>query len=286
MIKLLSANFLRLRKNRVFWGAMVCCIALGVLAALGEFQAQVSMGADLSVPEVAQYKALLERQFFEYAAFIGILAGAFTPLFFGTEYSDGAIRNKIIVGQSRLSIYFANLITDFAASLACMASYMLSCLAVGTPLLGWFTKPASLILTAVGGSVLMLAAFCAIFTFVTMNISRKSNAVVVCVLGVFLIFILAIYLYSRLDAPEFIEGYTLSINGEIVAMEPEPNPNYLTGAKREVYQFIFDLLPTGQSIQYTGLIFTDPARLMGLSAAVAVLFSGVGAALFRRKDLK
>ena len=151
MTKLLSANLLRLWKNNTFWCSLGVCVGLGALAALGEFRFQVGMGADLSLPEVAQAKALLEGQFFEYAAFIGILAAEFISLFIGTEYSDGAIRNKIVVGRSRLSIYFANLITGFAASLLCMAGYMLSCLAVGAPLLGWFTKPAPLLLCAIFG---------------------------------------------------------------------------------------------------------------------------------------
>lgn len=286
MTKLLSANFLRIRKTSLIWGSLGVCAGLGALAALGEFRFQVSVGADLSIPEVAQYKALLEKQFFEYASFIGILAAEFISLFLGTEYSDGAIRNKITVGHSRLSIYFANLITGFLASLACMAGYMLSCLAVGAPLLGWFTKPAPLLLCAIAGSMVMLAAFCAIFTFVTMNCSKKSTSVVICLLGVFALLLAAVYLNGRLDAPEFITGYELSVSGEIVDAVPEPNPNYLTGAKREVYQFLYDLLPTGQSIQYTTLSFADPARLMGLGLAVTAVFTGAGAALFRRKDLK
>lgn len=286
MRNLLSANFLRLRKNMPFWVSVAVCVVLGALAAFGEFRFQVSTGADLSVPEVSQYKALLEGQFFNYASFIGILAAALIALFLGTEYSDGAIRNKVMTGHSRLSIYFANLITGFAASLACMAAYMASCLAVGAPLLGWFTKPASLLLTAIVGSVVMLAAFCAIFTFVTMNVSRKSTSVTICLLSAFLALFLAVYLYARLDAPEFIEGYELSVNGEIVLAEPEPNPQYLRGMEREVYQFAFDLLPAGQSLQYTGLIFTDPVRLMAMSLAVAALFTAAGTALFRKKDLK
>lgn len=286
MIKLLSANFLRLRKTNLIWGSLGVCVGLGALAALGEFRFQVGTGADLSVPEVAQYKALLEKQFFEYAAFIGILAAEFISLFLGTEYSDGAIRNKITVGHSRVSIYLANLITGFAASLMCMAGYMLSCLAVGAPLLGWFVKPAPLLLSAIFGSILMLAAFCAIFTFVAMNCSKKSTSVVICLLGVFALLLAAVYLNGRLDAPEFITGYEMSVNEEIVEAVPEPNPNYLTGAKREVYQFLYDLLSTGQSLQYTMLNFTDPARLMGLAAAVCAVFTAAGAALFRRKDLK
>lgn len=286
MTKLLSANFLRLRKTNLIWGSLGVCIVLGALAALGEFRFQVSMGTDLSVPEVAQNKALLEGQFFEYTAFIGVLSAAFISLFLGTEYSDGAIRNKIVVGHSRLTIYFANLITGFAASLTCMAGYMLACLAVGAPLLGWFTKPAALLLTAVAGSALMLAAFCAIFTFVTMNCSKKSTSVVICLLGVFVLLFAAVYLNGRLDAPEFITGYEMSVNGQIVEAVPEPNPDYLTGTKRAVYQFLYDLLPTGQSLQYTMLNFTEPGKLIGLSGLVCAVFTGAGAALFRRKDLK
>ena len=285
MTKLLSANFLRLRKTNLIWGSIGICVVLGALAALGEFQFLVSTGTDLSVPEVAQYKAPLDKQFFQYASYIGILAAVFIPLFFGTEYSDGAIRNKVMTGHSRVAIYLVNLITGFAASLMCMAGYMLSCLVVGTPLLGWFTKPYSLILTAIFGSVLMLAAFCAIFTFVTMNISRKSTSVLICVLGVFLLLILALYLFSRLDAPETYQGLEMNSAGEMVWQE-YPNDQYISGTKREIYQFIYDLLPAGQSLQYTGLIFTDPGRLMVMSLALSVLFTGAGAALFRRKDLK
>ena len=286
MIKLLSANFLRLRKTNLIWGSLGVCVGLGALAALGEFRFQVSVGADLNVPEVAQAKALLEGQFFEYAAFIGILAAEFISLFLGTECSDGAIRNKIAVGHSRVSIYFANLITGFAASLICMAGYMLSCFAVGAPLLGGFTKPAPLLLCAIAGSVVMLAAFCAIFTFVTMNCSKKSTSVVICLLGAFVLLIVAVVINARLEAPEFIQGYEMSVNGQVVGAVPEPNPMYLRGTERAVYQFLYDLLPTGQSLQYAMLSFTNPAKLMGLAAAVCAVFSAAGAALFRKKDLR
>lgn len=284
MTKLLSANFLRLRKNKAFWAAVAVCVFLGVGAAVGEFRFQVSLGADLSAPEVAQYKALLEGQFFEYAAFIGMLAAALISLFLGTEYSDGCLRNKIITGCSRTAIYFANLITGFAASLMCMVCYMLSCLAVGAPLLGWFTKPASLLVSAIVGSVFMLAAFCSMFTFLTMNFSRKSTSVVVCLLGVFILLVAAAVLNARLEAPEFITDYILTVDG-IDMTEPRPNPQYLRGMEREIHQFLYDLLPTGQSLQYTMLSFSNPLRLMGLAAAVTATFSAAGAALFRRKDL-
>ena len=281
MRNLLSANFLRLRKSMLFWGCLILMLLLGAGFSLYCF-------LDRRTYETfgVGYVSNLDPVLFRYALLVGILMAVFVPLFFGMEYSDGAIRNKLVVGHSRLSIYFANLITGFAASLLCIAGYMLSCLAVGVPLLGWFTKPAPLLLATIAGSALMLAAFCAIFTFVAMNSSKKSTSVVVCLLGVFLLLFAAVYLNVRLEAPEFIQGYEMSVNGEIVNSVPEPNPHYLRGTARTVYQFLYDLLPTGQSLQYTMLSFTEPLRLMGLAAAVTALFSAAGAALFRRKDLK
>lgn len=276
MRDLLSANLLRLKKNNAFWGAIGVSFGLALATVIDVYRVAQTFGGTTSV----------DAELFKYAAFIGILAAELIPLFFGTEYSNGAIRNKLIVGQSRLSIYFANLITGFAACVLCSAAYMLGCMALGIPLLGWFTQPPALLFTALIGSLLMTAAFCAIFTFVTMNCAKKSTSVVICLLGTFAAFIWAFVIHSMLEAPEFIQGYEMSVNGQVVNAVPEPNPNHLTGLKREVYQFLFDLLPSGQSIQYCSLVLSDPVRLMGLAAAVCVVFTGAGAALFRRKDLK
>ena len=157
---------------------------------------------------------------------------------------------------------------------------------VGVPLIGGLDLPAPLTAAALLGSLLMTAAYCAISTFITMNCSKKATSAVVCLLGVFLLLIAAIMTLSMLDAPEFIQGYVMSIDGQIVDTKPEPNPAYLTGMKREVYQFFYDLMPTGQGIQYSNVNFTNPSRLMGLAAVIFAAFTGAGAALFQRKDLK
>ena len=278
MTRLLSANFMRLWKNNAFWGSIGVSFGMGLFMVVDSWRsAQESGGA---------WSSTVDAELFKYAAFIGILAAELIPLFLGTEYSDGAIRNKMVVGHSRLSIYFANLITGYTACLLCSAAYMLGCVALGVPLLGWFTQPPALLLTALAGVLLMTAAFCAIFTFVAMNCAKKSTSVVICLLGAFAAFIGAIVIHSMLEAPEFIQGYELSMGGQVVSAPPEPNPNYLTGAKREVYQFLYDLLPSGQSVQYCSLQLTDPPRLMGLALAVCAVFTAAGAALFRRKDLK
>ena len=276
MTKLLSANLLRLRKSHLFWGTVVLSFGFGAFMCVTRFLEHLNYSFEVSLSSV----------FFGYAMVVGVVMAAFIPLFFGTEYSDGAIRNKLTVGHSRIAVYFANLITSLGVAVVCFAAYLLACIVVGGPLIGGLDLPAPLTAAALLGSLLMTAAYCAISTFITMNCSKKATSAVVCLLGVFLLLIAAIMTLSMLDAPEFIQGYVMSIDGQIVDTKPEPNPAYLTGMKREVYQFFYDLMPTGQGIQYSNVNFTNPSRLMGLAAVIFAAFTGAGAALFQRKDLK
>lgn len=275
MTKLLSANFLRLWKSNLFWGSMGVSFGMAVFMVLDTYRSAQQFGRATSS----------DSELFKYAVFIGILAAALIPLFLGTEYSDGAIRNKVATGCSRTDIYFANLITAFTACVLCSAAYIAGCVGLGVPLLGWPTQSPALLLTVLLGTLLQMAAFCSIFTFVAMNCSRRSVSVVICLLGVFLLLMLSLSIAGRLGAPEYISDYILTADG-IDMTEPQPNPQYLRGTARAVYQFLYDLLPTAQGAEYSGLTFTDPVRLMAMSLVLSALFTGSGAALFRRKDLK
>ena len=51
----------------------------------------------------------MDKMMLNYINIIGLFMAMFTSLFIGTEYDYGTIRNKIIVGHSRTSIYFSNL---------------------------------------------------------------------------------------------------------------------------------------------------------------------------------
>ena len=50
----------------------------------------------------------IDNGFFGCALFIGIVMAVFCSLFIGTEYSEGTIRNKIIIGQKRGAVYLSN----------------------------------------------------------------------------------------------------------------------------------------------------------------------------------
>ena len=274
MTKLLSANLLRLRKSMLFWGCLILMLLLGAGFTLQRYWEQIAYA------EFGQL-SYLDEVLFRHGLLIGIATA-----FFGIEYSDGAIRNKMVVGHSRLSIYFANLITAAASSLAFCAAYILAVLALGVPLLNGVRLTAVQCALLMLGTLVLSAAFSALYIFVAMLCARKAASAVVCILGVFLLLFAGIYISARLSAPEFLTEYSIADDGQVVEEEPEPNPQYPRGLEREVYQFLYDFLPGCQSIQYGDMSAENPALLAAYSLIILTVSTGAGAALFRRKDLK
>lgn len=77
----------------------------------------------------------LDNGFFARALFIGIILAVFCSLFIGTEHNDRTIRNKIIVGQKRETIYLSNMITCSVIAITMCIVFFVPYLSVGIPLL-------------------------------------------------------------------------------------------------------------------------------------------------------
>ena len=273
MRNLLAANFFRLKRSLLFWGILAFSFCAGTLISFNYYE----MSQQESIP--------LDGAFFSYPILACILTAVFIPLFFGREYSDSTIRNKIAMGRPRPLIYAANLLTGMAASALFCAAYMAVVLAAGIPLVGPLETAPELTALIILGSLAALAAFCALFTLVVMNCSKKSTAAVVCVLGTFLLLVAAIYLRSRLLSPEYLNG-SWNADGEFIPGVPVPNPQYLGGTQRMVFALLYSLLPSSQVIEFASQQAQDPGRMLLYSLAVIVLTTAAGTLLFRKKDLK
>lgn len=274
MSKLLSANFMRLRRSKVLLGGAIFMAVLGAFIPFNVWRQNAPYG----------YSVPLDRVFFGYTLLIGVVLAVFISLFMGTEYSDGAIRNKLVVGHRREAIYMANLVTGMAASVLLALVYIVAVAAVGVPLLGPLTVGASVIIPTLVGTLLMMAAFCGLLTLVSMTCSSKAVAAIINILGVVVLLLLASFVKAHLDAPEFITTYSL-IDGALVDAL-EPNPQYLEGIARTVYEFIYDFLPAGQAIQYSSMSAVHLWQMPLYSLVITVLSTAAGVLLFRRKDLK
>ena len=271
MTNLLSAHLFRLRKNRLFW---LCLLLSAAAGAWQPIQTSLEYGRQQSVDMI----------FFVYTMLIGLLLSVFLPLFFGAEYSDGAVRNKLAAGHTRLSVYLANLtVSAFAASLFC-GVYVLLTTAVGVPLLGAPKAPAQVLITLLF-SLLTAAAWCAVDALVIQNCSRKAVSAVSCMLLYLGLFLFAAWVFGRLEAAEFYPGYSLTAEGQMTT-EMIPNPSYLTPDQRPLYEFLLDLNPVGQAMQYINVAVARPVQLALCSLGAVAVTTIAGAALFRRKDLK
>ena len=130
-----------------------------------------------------------------------------------------------------------------------------------------------------------ILAYASVFLMLSMLITKKANAAVIALLVCLLLFGLAIVIQGKLEAPEYISAYSLTVDG-IEQTEPEPNPKYLQPEARRVYQCLLELLPTGQSMELFIMNPVNPLFMVLSSIAVSVAATLSGIFLFRKKDLK
>lgn len=276
MSRLLFANAARLKRYRVLWGCAAVMLAFVLMRIGMQYREHVKFG----------FETNLDQLMFGYTFLIGILLAVFCSLFFGTEYSDGTIRNKLIIGYSRSEIYFTNLITSITVSFLLCLVYLAAAAAIGIPLFGAAEAGAGTILKLVFGTLVLSVTFCSLFTMLSMVCGNKTAVAVISILLVVVLFLAAAYLNSMLDAPEFLTGYEMDAAGNLVESKPIPNPNYLTGTKREIYEFLYDFLPSGQAAQYMMMAVKHFWKLQLYGVLITAVSTGAGVFFFERKDIK
>ena len=277
MRRLLSAGLAGLRKNKVLWA----CILGAFLSSLCIILNGARRNALFSVDRP------LDHYFFNFLPMVGFLWAAFSGLYVGADYDHGLLRNKLVVGHTRVSVYLANLAVSIAAAILVLAAWFVGGLA-GIPFLGSWSMSWPQLVCVLGLSLLTTASFCAILMAVEMSIpSRAISAVVSLGLALGLLFC-ASSLYNALCEQEFIEGYVF-VNGAIQPGATTPNPNYVAaGTKRTLFLTLLNVLPTGQHI----LIADNDWGMMNLplmaggSLGLAVLATLGGLMVFRRQNIK
>ena len=271
---LLRANFSRLWRSASFW------VALAVMFGTGVFELTVGMNARRQGNPVP-----LDNRYMLFVLMSGVVLAAFCSLFVGAEYSDGTIRNKIAVGHSRANLYLANLVACAAAGVLVCLGYILPITAAGVPLMGGFELPLPSILWFTLCALLMTASLCAVFTMAALLNQNKAVVAVICISLAYFLLFLGIYLNSRLTEPAVIPAREYIENGQILVQEAMPNPSYVQGIKRTIFEILYDL-PGCQAVQLVATAEACPVRLPLVSLGTIAVSTGIGLALFWRKDLK
>lgn len=131
----------------------------------------------------------------------------------------------------------------------------------------------------------MVGAWSAIFTLISLLTTNKAYGVVFCILLWLGLTFLGSYFYNVLSEPEMQSGAIVTMEG-ITIGEPTLNPNYVSGIKRHVYEFLSDFFPSSQAIQMSNLEAVHQIRMMLCSLGITVMATLGGIMGFRRKDLK
>ena len=195
MTKLLHAGFYRLKKNKVLGGCLLAIITYELFVLLSQYHSMIKEG----------YEYTLDPLYFNFLALIGILTSILVSLFIGTDYHDGTIRNKLICGASRTSVYLSNFITMASCGIFLVLMGYAVALGLGLPLFGSFEMPVSAVLALSLISILFTLAYVSIFHMVSMTSSSKTTSAVCCILLAFALFFIAIVLFNSLAQPEYIE---------------------------------------------------------------------------------
>lgn len=277
MNQLLYANFSRLKKDIFFRIGVLFLFAMGILMPLSLFSNMKKYG----------YPIPLESGYCFYVLFMAIFSSVFCSLFIGTEHNDGTMRNKLIAGHSRIAVYFSFLIVSITAVFLMCLAYLVSSLCTGIPLLGFFSDAAfPVVLGHVGAIFILAVAFTAICTAVAMLCQNKATTATVCILGVFLLLFLGVYIHARLEEPEYYETYYLEAEEAIEENTSlTPNPSYISGTKRQVYEFLHDFLPGNQAVQLSSLSAAHLWKMSFYSLLIAVAATGTGIYIFYRENI-
>jgi ABC-2 type transport system permease protein len=284
MSRLLVSTLFRMLKKVVFWFFILCMFSYGVYSAS-------------NIASEACEEVVLDGCLFEGLPLMGLVSAIFTSLFIGSEYSDGTIRNKLVVGHSRMRIYLANLIVCSIASILISLAYTAGVFVIGNMKGGEFITETGVITMCMICGLLISVTFTSIMTLLAILNTNKAGNVVISMVLALVLLVSGAFIHQRLNEPKIYDNY-VSVNeiGIPTQVEQLPNPQYIDGTPRVILEVLNDLLPSGQAMQLADAFDTDgmtdeniansPYKWMGYSLLVTFLISILGIILFQKKDIR
>lgn len=286
MDKLLKAEFYRLKKDKVFLIFIIITIALALFTLYKYFDGLRELIA-------------LDRIITEYLyMYFGIFIAFFVSIIVGKEYTEGFIRNKIITGHKRTSIYLANLILCVVAGIIANLVYTTIVFFIGTKLFG--TLQILSLQKIITYSSLIIIVYCTIYNLITMLCKDSSVSLVTCIIVYIIMFVVMMFISTKLMEKPFTKITKYNMQGDIEFYSEDVNPNYPGETAMNIYKVINYLLPTGQASVLqnacTEILDFDEEQInernqylsqMPIYAIFEIVFLNiVGIFLFERQELK
>lgn len=277
MRKLMRANLFCLFRNKIFWLELGTTALFAAWIALANYSPEIQAGAD---------RLYLEDVFFNFYQILSVFLAAGIGLIVGTEYSDGTLRNKLIAGHSRGIVYFSLLFTSMLSTVLVLlthgaVTYLLGRFLFGSVQMSMLQFSELVVLAALNAFV-----FAALFTAIALNCSNKAASSVLCLILSLVLAYGANLVGNKLTEPEMTyDGIVITQEG-IQFGEMIHNPAYISGMTRKVFEFVYDLLPSGQLIQIQTMDLERSFCWAPLALVLLASISAVGYGIFRKRDIK
>lgn len=289
MGKLISAGFFRLFHSLCFKIYIIFSALYSLINILNQFFMIGKIG--ISVTAVSDALSM-DTIAFNCAMTMIFASAVFIGMFIGREYSDGTMRNKLVAGHSRGSVYLSNFIVCLCAHIMGLVTALTITLGLGVPLIG--TKlTAAEILSFILLTITASTAVISVFLFISMLLSSKAAAVSVLIIGAFAMLIFTVFVDSRLNEREYIIDFqTVTTEGEngieteFVPGEEIKNPYYPTGTERKIYEFLDEFMPTSQLYRTANANSSDLTKSVIYDIIVLIAVTEAGVLLFHRKDIR
>lgn len=257
MQNLLSAGFMRLRKSRLFWLFIAAETAWGAFLA---WMLYYYIGENITISA------------FMPMFYLCIVEAVFCGFFIGTDYSDGTVRNKLTVGQTRENIYLSNLIICSFAGAAVFLTHITVFLAVGLLFIGPVIVPTMLFIKVLC-AIFNVVACASLFTMISMLCSKIATATVTNIFVSLGTIVAGVYAFAFYSEPKYLPDGTA-------------NYRYIGGAARAVLWFFESVLPSSSALVVMAHnSYSVCLRVILCSVAEAAIFTLIGLWAFGRKNI-
>lgn len=265
MRNLLSAEFYRYKHSRLFWLLMCAAVLSGAVYGITAFDGVFD---DMFVVPLF------------------VIPAVFISLSLGREYADGTIRNKIIAGKKKTSIFLSKLTVNVIASVMMVLAFLIPCIAILS--VNVLSKiPFSILLWTLLGFLLLNISWAVIFTFVSSLISSREIGAIVNFILIIAIMFASYQLEFAIGQPEFLyteESTAVPMNQEeveqvrnntfsgsygvednedgtvtyykyvITDTAESPNPKYIKEPYNCILQGLDSMFPHGQVNEYVACL--------------------------------
>lgn len=257
MSRLLYADLYRMYCKKRFWLFVASMIVLALMFIIMQYTAM-------------DYVVSLDRVLFLPMSFYGVVIAALISLFVGDDFSDGVIRNKLIAGRHRSSIYMSNLVACWTACLTIYFFTIITTVGVGIHFFENNVTLENLFVFLILG-LFTCMALGSVFCMLSMLLANKATSVMVCMGLAFCMLFLCLHTNQILMQQEYKNGVL--------------NPHFVNGIWRVLYGILHDINPMGQVAQLSAMEYFNSFRWICCDVfwvLVGVVFGNI---VFQRKNI-